>query len=341
MAISARQQAKNLGGKMNNKNVIAIAAGCVVVLCLCVVVAGAAVLMLDIPKQLTAFTQSFGGNLPTPPPVLPLPTAVQPMPTVPVGGPTAVVAPPTPTRSVTSAPSSGNPLTDLLIKTKTATKYRVELTWVFGGMEQGKYQEQPFLDMKGHVDGKNAYFVSKGGFFAVLGGDPNATLEFIEADGKSYMKGVTLFGMADPKQWYITNDSMASSVRDFANPDEFRDYAGGKDSDFKKVRTETLDGLSCDVWSYDFKSAQNTALSSLLGMSGKDQSDFSVIDVGQTAVWLCADGFVHKWMFELRTHDAKNPNEKGAIILNAHIWDFNNPTIVVTAPPNAKPMPGR
>lgn len=325
---------------MQNKNIVLIAVGCVVVLCLCVVIAGVAVWMLDIPNQLAALTQGAGGTLRTPSPVLPLPTTVKPMPTMPVGSPTSLAAPPTPTRSMASTPSSGNPLTDFLNKTKTATKYRVEFTWVMGGMEQGKYQEQPFMNMQGYVDGKNAYFASKGGLLAMLGGNPNATIEFIQADGKSYIKGLALFGIADPKQWYITDDSTAASVRDFANPDEFRDYAGGKDSDFKKVRTELLDGLSCDVWAYDFKNA-TTMFSALLGMAGKDQSDFSAIDVGQTAVWLCADGFVHKWTFELRAHDTKNPNEKGAMIMTAHMWDFNNPTIVVTAPPNAKPMPGR
>lgn len=325
---------------MQNKNIVLIAAGCVVVLCLCVVVAGAAVWMFDLPNQLTAFSQGLGGTVRTPSPVLPLPTTVKPMPTSPVGGPTPIAAPPTPTRSMASTPSSGNPLTDFLNKTKTATKYRVEFTWVMGGMDKGKYQEQPFMNMQGYVDGKNAYFASKGSLLVMLGADPNATIEFIQADGKSYIKGLSLFGIADPKQWYITDDSMAASVRDFANPDEFRDYAGGKDSDFKKVRTELLDGLSCDVWAYDFKNA-STTFSALLGMAGKDQSDFSAIDVGQTAVWLCADGFVHQWIFELRAHDAKNPNEKGAMIMSAHMWDFNNPTIVVTAPPNAKPMLGR
>lgn len=330
---------------MQNKNIVAIAAGCIVVLCLCVGVAGAAIWMLDIPSQLAAFSQDWGGTLRTPSPVLPLSTTVKPLPTLPVGGPTPLAAPPTPTRAVVntpsaSTPSSGNPLTDFVNKTKAATKYRVEFTWVLGTTEKGKYQEQAFMNMQGHVDGKNAYFASKGGLLAIFGGDPNATLEFIEANGKSYVKGMSLFGLADPKQWYITSDSMASSMRDFANPDEFRDYAGGKDSDFKKVRTELFDGLSCDVWAYDFKNA-STGFSALLGMTGKDQSDFSAIDVGQTAVWLCADGFVHKWTFELRAHDAKNPNEKGAVIMTARMWDFNNPTLVVTAPPNAKPLPGR
>jgi hypothetical protein len=56
---------------------------------------------------------------------------------------------------------------------------------------------------------------------------------------------------------------------------------------------------------------------------------------------MCGDGFVHKWSFEFRGHDAKDANNKGALIMSAHLWDFNNPTISVTAPAGAKTMPGK
>jgi hypothetical protein len=324
---------------MNNKTVIAVLAGCLVVMCLCVVVSGVAWFMLDVPSKFTEISQSLGGEQGKPSPVIPFSsgagTRVPPGVATKASGSGAQppVAPP-------SGSSSGNPFTDFLNKTKTATKYRVEFAWTFGGTDQGKYQEISFFNMTGMVDGKNSYFTSKGSLMAMLGGDQNATVEFIEADGKSYMKGVTLFGMTDPKQWYISDDKMSSGFKDFAKPDEFKNYTGGKDSDFKKVRTESLDGQSCDVWLYDFKNVQNAAITSALAMS-KDKGDFSAIDTGQSAVWLCGDGFVHQWTFEVRGHDAKNVNEKGALLMKAHMWDFNNPTIIVTAPANAKPMPGK
>ncbi|MBM3128363.1 MAG: hypothetical protein FJ009_06965 [Chloroflexi bacterium] len=325
----------------NQKLVIGILAGCLVVLCLCVVAAGAAWFVLDVPSKFTEISQSLGGEQSKPSPIAPFPTSagarVTPgAPSVPTkasgsSGQPPVAPPP-------SGASSGNPFTDFLNKTKTATKYRVEFAWTFGNTEQGKYQEVSFFNMTGMVDGQKSYFTSKGGLMAMLGGDQNATIEFIEADGKSYMKGITLFGMTDPKQWYVTDDKSTSSFKDFARPDEFKNFTGGKDSDFKKVRTEPLDGQLCDVWLYDFKNVQNAALTSALAMS-KDKGDFSAIDMGQSAVWLCGDGFVHQWTFEVRGHDVKNPNEKGALLMKAHMWDFNNPTIVVTAPANAKPMP--
>jgi hypothetical protein len=326
---------------MNSKTVIVIGVGCLVVLCLCMAVAAVGWFMLDVPGKFTEISQGLsrepggiGGIVPPPTGAAGLPG---PLPTGFASGlPTK--AAPVPTQP--SAVSSGNPFTDFLNKTKTANKYRVEFAWTFGSTDQGKYQEVSFFNMTGEVDSGKSHFVSKGGLMAMLGGDQNATIEFIEADGKSYMKGIALFGMTDPKQWYISDDKSTSSFKDFAKPDEFRNYAGGKDSDFKKVRTESLDGQSCDVWVYDFKNVQNPAITSALAM-GKDKNEFSVIDTGQVSTWMCGDGFVHKWSFEFRGHDSKDPNNKGALIMSAHMWDFNNPTIVVTAPAGAKPMPGK
>jgi hypothetical protein len=323
---------------VNNKTLVIIGVGCIVVLCLCTVVSAAGFWWMSqqsgmfegIVRSLGGEPGGMGGIVPPPTgaPGLPgkLPTGIAP-----VGSTKA--APP-------SSGASGNPFTDFMNKTKTANKYRVEFVWTFGSTDQGKYQEVSFFNMTGEVDGTKSRFVSKGGLMAMLGGDQNATVEFIEADGKSYVKGMAIIPGLDPKAWYITDDKMSSGFRDYAKPDEFKNFTGGKDTDFKKVRTESLDGQSCEVWLYDFKNIQNAAITSALAM-GKDKNEFSVIDAGQSAVWLCSDGFVHKWNFELRGHDTKNPNEKGALIMGAHMWDFNNPTIVVTAPAGAKPMPGK
>jgi len=318
---------------MQNKTLVAIGVGCLVVLCLCVVVSAAAWFMLDVPGKFTEISQSLGAN-PGDNSTVPLPPSVGTR--LPPG--VATKAAPLPTQP--GAASSGNPFSDFLNKTKSANKYRVEFTWTFGGTDQGKYQETSFFNMSGEVDGTKSHFVSKGGLMAMLGGDQNATLEFIEADGKSYVKGMSVIPGLDPKAWYISDDNMASGFKDFAKPDEFKNYAGGKDSDYKKVRTESLDGQSCDVWLYDFKNVQNAAITGALAMS-KDKGEFSAIDTGQVSTWMCGDGFVHKWSFEFRGHDTKDANNKGALIMSAHMWDFNNPTISVTAPAGAKTMPGK
>ena len=318
---------------MQNKTLVAIGVGCLVVLCLCVVVSAAAVFMLDIPGKFTEISQSLGGDQGTGSPIAPPPS----------GAGTRLPSPPpgVATKAAPTAPSSsGNPFTDFLNKTKSANKYRLEFVWTFGGTDQGKYQETSFFNMSGEVDSGKSHFVSKGGLMAMLGGDQNTPLEFIEADGKSYVKGMSIIPGLDPKAWYITDDNMASGFKDFAKPDDFRNYAGGKDSDYKKVRTESLDGQSCDVWLYDFKNVQNASITAALAMS-KDKGEFSAIDTGQVSTWMCGDGFVHKWSFEFRGHDAKDANNKGALIMSAHLWDFNNPTISVTAPAGAKTMPGK
>ena len=237
-------------------------------------------------------------------------------------------------------PNVGNPFADALSKAKTATKYRVQFNWVFGGMQNGKYAEQPFFDFTGEVDGTNSHLVSKGGLLAMLG-DANSTIEITQAGGKEYMKGVTMFGMTDPKVWYIQKDSSTTSgFTDFTKPDYFSGFTTDNKADYKKTGTESVDGQSCDVYLYDAKLLQNAALSGLLGLSS-DKTDFSAIDKAEMKVWLCGDGYVHKFTMDYEGHDAKDVNSKGALKMNIHVWDFNNPTISVQAPAGAKPMPGQ
>lgn len=252
---------------------------------------------------------------------------------------------PKPTAGAANQPPGQLPGSDLfasaLNKAKTAQKYRVEFAMLFGSTQNGKYSEEPFVDFTGEVDSGNSHFVSKGGLFSLLAG--GGTLEIIEADGKNYMKGISMgLGITDPKVWYVQKDtSSMSGFEDFTKPDYFSGFTGGtKPSDFKKVRTEPLDGQSCDVYNYDFKSVQNAAIVGLMG-SAKDKQDFSTIDKAEINVWLCGDGFVHKYTMEYSGHDQKNPNEKGAMKMNSHLWDFNNASIKVTAPAGAKPMPGQ
>ena len=324
-----------------NKNLVWILGGCAVLLLVCCVVSGVVIVVFgdQVQKQISAITGTGEG--------LEVPPALPP---VPVGGitpivtgvnPTPIVPPKTSSSAASSvAPVSGNPSQDALGKVKVATKYRVEFSWIFGAMQSGKYQEQAFFNMAGEVESPNAHLTSKGGLLAFLTPDPNTNLEIIEAGGKTYMKGVNMFGLTDPKVWYIMDSSSTSGFSDFAKPDEWQDFAGGgKLSDFKKVRTESLDGQSCDVYTFDFKNVQNAAIVGMLG-SSKDKSDFSAVDKAETSVWLCGDGYVHKYTVDYEGHDAKTPTEKGALRISAHMWDFNNATIKVTAPADAKPMPG-
>jgi hypothetical protein len=316
-----------------NRNLALILGGCAVLLvCVClasgiiIVVAGNQI--SQILAQTTQQLQPSEARVPT----VPETTGETPFPSEQA---TAV-----PTKPSGGLPSGGNPFADALGKAKTATKYRVQFNWVFGGMQNGKYVEQPFFDFTGEVDGTNSHLVSQGGFLAMLGGD-NSTIEITQADGKEYMKGISMFGTTDPKVWYIQKDtSTTSGFSDFTKPDYFSDFTGNNMADYKKTGSESLDNQSCDVYLYDAKSLQNTALIGLLG-SAQDKTDFSAIDKAEMKAWLCGDGYVHKFTMDYEGHDSKDVNSKGALKMNIHVWDFNNPAISVQAPKDAKPMPGQ
>ncbi|MBI3914554.1 MAG: hypothetical protein HY327_10285 [Chloroflexi bacterium] len=271
----------------------------------------------------------------------PQPAAQEPEPTSApvVVQPTQLAAPTAQSKAApTTANTGGSPFAGALEKAKSATKYRIEFAMLFGSTNNNKYAEESFIDFKGEVDGTSAHLTSKGGVLAILAG--GGQLEIVQAGGKTYMKGVTLFGVTDPKLWYVTDDqSTTSGFADFAKPDEFNAFTGGASAnDFKKVRTEPLDGVSCDVYLYDFKSVKNSAITGLLG-SVQDKDDFSAIDAANMNVWLCADGYVHKYTLNYEGHNAKAPTEKAALKMTGHIWDFGSAAIVVTVPKDAKPLP--
>jgi hypothetical protein len=330
------------GGKMNKTVMIIVAI--VVLLCMCCVVGGVGAYLIFpsmIGDQFSSITSALGTSGPEALSTVVPTVSSSGKVTFPSSSAASSSASSKASSGVSSAPGAGGIgglFGSAATKAKTATKYRTQFTWLLGETTNGKYTETPFIDLSGEMDNGKSHLMSKGGLLAMLGGDANSQIEIISADGKTYMKGVKMFGITDPNTWYITDNSTTSGFSDFGKPDDFADFTGGaKEADIKKVRTESLDGQNCDVYLYDMKSAQNAAV---IGALGSSKSDFASVDKAEMNVWLCADGFVHKYTIDYQGHDTNNVNEKGALKMNGHMWDFNNPAITVTVPPNAKPMPG-
>jgi len=267
-------------------------------------------------------------QLDEPPPTLPTLTATLP--------PASPLPPPSPA----SEPSSvSNPFADALRKAKTASKYRVEFKMLLGATQAGKYQEMVFLDMVGAVAGKNMQLTSKGEMLALLGGDQRTPIEIIVAGGKTYMKGIMLLGMTNPQVWYVQQDSSgAKQFGEFTKPDYYDTFTRDSWNEFKKVRSESLDRLKCDVYACDYKSAQNVAILTLLG-TVQNRSDLTTVDKADANIWLCADGYVHKFVLDFQGHNQRNPAEKGTLKINMHLWGYGSPSINIQAPKDALPLP--
>ena len=310
-----------------NKNIVWILGGCAVLLLVCCVGIGVLWFVVDLPGQITrVFGDTISQLEPTTVAPGTIPTQVAPLKTSSSAGSSV-------------APAGGNPFADALSKAKTASKYRMQIAMAFGGTTSGKYAEETLFDMSGEVDGKNTRMSSKGGFLAILSGDPNGTVEFLTADSKTYMRGVKMFGLTDPKLWYVTTDNSTSGgMGDFAKSDSFKDFIDNPTS-FKKVGNESVDGQACDIWSGPITGFDATSMLGIFG-AGKDTGDIGVVDKSETRIWLCGDGYVHKFALDFQGHNAKTPTEKGAFKMNGHMWDYNNATIKVIPPTDAKPLPG-
>ena len=327
---------------MKNNRVPLIIGGCVVLLlCCCLAVAGIVLMNKDQFTQL--FSQINGISVQTSEQPQPTDLGVPPLPGVNGSTPStsgkATVVPTKPS----SASTSGNPFVDALTKAKAANKYRVEFSMAFGGTQNGTYKETPFVAFSGEIDGTNSHIISNGGLIStMMTGSETGKIEITDVGGTEYMKGASsLMGVIklDPNTWYIATDKTASSFTDFAKPDEFSSWTGSTNSsDFKKTRSESLDGQNCDVYLYDMKSVKSAALVGLLG-SAQDKSGFDSIDRADINLWVCGDGYVHKYILDYEGHNSKTVTDKAALKMNWHVWDVNNPSINIQAPSGAKPMP--
>jgi hypothetical protein len=174
--------------------------------------------------------------------------------------PTAAPAAATPTRPAaapTVAPTTaplvdfGGLWSDAQRKAKSATRYRMAMSWIIGATTDGKYEEQPFIVLEGYTVVSDTYQVFTAGLLnEMMGG---TKIEMMDVGGKSYMRGISMFGMTDPNKWYVMSDSSQSGPP--LEPDDMFSMAGtgttGANAP-KKTGSDTVDGQSCDVWTWAF-----------------------------------------------------------------------------------------
>ncbi|HZQ09012.1 MAG TPA: hypothetical protein VFD70_20715 [Anaerolineae bacterium] len=285
---------------------------------------------------MVAFIAGCGAN-PTPTPVPPTPTDI---PTLPPPSPTTV--PPTvpPTSSSTSSSPATGPLTDALHKTRAATTYRVDLNiGVKGDMSalggptptaDNENQTATLLSMQGEFNGSNAHFTTLGAALRSLGLDPNRVLEIVNYNGDLYIKGpVPEIGAAENK-WYKAPPNVAPPQ---LNPNSILDAFGAtglNPSDFPNSGTESLDGMSCQVYSGD-KSAVINAFSQLSSANGMTQEDLDAIESAEFKLYLCDDGYLHQVHMLIQGHNKTNPAQKGTFETLIKLSDFDS-NLQITPP---------
>jgi len=282
-------------------------------------------LLLVSALAVAALTGCAGGApAPTATPVPAKPTATPALPT-----PTPV--PPTPTP--VPAKSFDALWSDAMAKVRSATKYRMAMSFSIGVTEKGQFQEKPLMEMEGYVVGDDSYMAFTGGMLNELMGGKK--IEMISAGGKIYMKGMVFGTIGDPNKWYIM-PSQASPAPP-VTPEDMFDLTDQAVKEAPKIAgRETLDGQACDVWLLDMKAAYQGYLGLLTDPEA--MKDFNLIDKAEARSWLCGDGYVHQVYIDIAGHNKDNPAEKGSIKIKAHQWDFNNPGLSIKAPEGAEPF---
>ena len=217
-------------------------------------------------------------------------------------------------------------------RTKAIKTYRIAFDFEMGSETNGQKQTQPFIVFDGDVKGDTNHLTYHGGEFTeMLGG--GTAVEMISIGGRTYLKGSTFFGSAEPNRWYYLPDNITQppfSVGDILQ------LTGGDLGPARQTGTLTVDGLACGRWQADF-AGHATGLVDLTNPAD-NKTDFNQIDSATAQFSACADGLVHEMQWNVVSHNASTPADKASIAVTVHLRDFNAPSIVVTAPQGASEL---
>ena len=255
----------------------------------------------------------------------------------PVNGPAARESTPVP-GSTSSAAAGGESatgalprsLTPAIERTRAATTYRIGFDFELGSEVNGQTQTQPFIVFEGDVKGDANHLVYNGGAFTeMLGG--GGRVEMISLGNRTYLKGSTFFGAAEPDRWYYLPES--GITRPPFSVNDILQLTGGDLSQARQTGTVTVDGQSCVAWLADFKGKASGLVD--LTASAENKAEFNQIDSAEAHFSACADGLVHEMQWNVVSYSATSPAEKASISVTVHLRDFNAANIVISAPPNA------
>ena len=215
-------------------------------------------------------------------------------------------------------------------RTRTASTYRIGFDFELGSEVNGQAQTQPFIVFEGDVKGDANHLVYNGGAFTeMLGG--GSRIEMISVDKRTYLKGSTFFGAAEPDRWYYLPDS--GITRPPFSVNDILQLTGGDLSQARQTGIITVDGQSCVTWLADFKGKASGLVD--LTASAENKAEFNQIDSAEAHFSACADGLVHEMQWNVVSHNAASPADKASISVSVHLRDFNSANIVIRPPPNA------
>lgn len=233
-----------------------------------------------------------------------------------------------------SAGASAETTTDLraaLNRTKDAGAYRMELDFTIGTADGGAAPKvQPFLKFSGDVNGAANHVIYTGGIFNDLlgGGD---RIETIALEGKTYLTGSSLFGTADPSQWYVLSESALSKPP--FNLGDMLLQSGDDVSSARLVAADSLDGQSCETWQVDFQSGAGALID--IAATDETRAYFKTLDRAESRLTRCPDNYVHRLTWSIGAHNDQNAGQQGTVQVAIHLFDFDASTIAISAPPDA------
>jgi PBP1b-binding outer membrane lipoprotein LpoB len=150
-------------------------------------------------------------------------------------------------------------------------------------------------------------------------------------DGKTYMKNM----MGDAEQWIVLPSDQAQPGAGATDAQQAIDSLTTnpeESSGFRKSGTESIDGLTCDVYS----TAESGAVT--MSMMSAYNEQFEKIDKAEMRILMCPDGQMHQMKMEIIGTSKKTPGTPASIVLETRIYDFDK-NVAIEVPQNVMEIP--
>jgi len=250
--------------------------------------------------------------------------------------PTAAPAPAEAPTEAPAASAGGDSLLDRLTGAKKAqsftTRSTMQVTGDILGAGAGATPVTTFEREQTYA-GANSRTLTRS---RTAGEDKATAAEMRVIDGKTYMKGMLGTNDADAEQWLMLPGDQSAAQQSApvdaqqaidsltTNPEEAAGYA--------KIGTESMDGLTCDVFSTQ-KSNMAT-----IGLMSAYSEQFEKVDKAEVRVVMCPDGRMHQMKIEIVGTSKNSPGTPASFVFETRMFDFDK-DVKIEAPEKVMEMP--
>lgn len=242
---------------------------------------------------------------------------------------TPTSTPPGTTTRVNTSASPQTAITDSFRRTQSVP-HHTELNYT-GRLSQdvpGYAANQEIIadNIRGEFDGDNAHVLAGGLRWQTTDGKP---IEVIRVGKNYYVHGPAPSLELDESGWVVPYDIGDPRLNPIGYAQIFPEFLSEDLDGAARVGVETLDGVSCDIYTRDRRATITTFLIWL--ELPPEQEYIDLFEEADTRYWVCQDGYLRQITLSFQFHEKNQPERKQTTVVKIRYSNLNVP-VTIKAP---------